>query len=231
MITSIDSIGCKVDGVRSSELIYFTGLVWQPKQKIYPTIKSGIESRLGSGRGGQSLLTSRVSIKNKGPANGLEGSALRLKMIDPLLQIIQAKSHTMRTLCPGKIYSLSKLLVVEIKWISGIRISHVRPACDLECTLTSLKTVRPVRSRNVHSVGTKLIVKIKLCTEILKCLTINPVDQKVRVKCIVAAGCKHIHLSGGSSQLATIESISAGITQNRWLCNVSRGETEASPYL
>ena len=88
-------------------------------------------------------------------------------MIDPLLLIVQTKPKAVRSFYPAEIRSEGELFVVELKRISGIWISHVRPAGYLKGALTALQFVGPVCAWYAQGFQAVLIIKVERRSKIL----------------------------------------------------------------
>src|SRR5262249_28048216 len=121
VVPRVQRVGLHSQSVWIPELVYLARGVWQPQQKIGPRVESNVS------RSRTVLKPCRVAIEYERASNRLESPALRLKVIQLLVLVVESKTHRVRASQPRDVGSGYVLIVPEQKRIPGVWVSKIRP--------------------------------------------------------------------------------------------------------
>ena len=107
MVSRVDSVRLHVNRIWIAQLIDLAGGTWQTEQEIRPAVESAI------GRSRIALTARGGAIESEGAPHRLECAALRLKVVELLILVIDAKAKIMRAFQPAQVARDEILIVSE----------------------------------------------------------------------------------------------------------------------
>src|SRR5262245_3649741 len=202
MVACVESVLLPPYRVWIAKLVYFTCLRRQAKQKVRPTMKELAVREAGR----VTLQASDIAAEPETSAHGLERAALRLKVIELGIHIIDAKPERVCTLHPGQVRRSDELVITKLKWVSRIIVADIGPpSVDLEGGNAPLQEIRAVGAGNLQHLQPEVRNDIKtLGAQVLARVSKVCVQNNRGTERVGAANSEDINRARSCSQLPAI---------------------------